>query len=572
MANGTFTPKPNAFLTTMQNLFQSPQQQFSDVVGKPQARPLMPADFLTQLKGRFQNAEQMSQLKSTIGDYGKLAAGEQGYEQMPAATPEATPALSPVNAAVAAPVQANAPSPYAYQSMAQEQRDSTINELLRNLGADMTLYDGENPRDKYQDILANFATDGGATKYGMNTNIYNRWGLPEDYYRDFLIPYLQENAPIGQWPYNAKQIINAIDAEYGQQYDLRKRMMDLDRRSKGGGFMEETLNQVTKFVPGISEARMALEPIASGEHTGLDAALDISRGLIGGYVDSSGRQVSRDLGRVIPDEYNNYVSALAPIIGAIIKGPAGVIAANDIANEVTGRYESSPTESSLGSAVAGGLSYVGSQLTPSSPTVPAAEIAERFAEQAWQLGMTPSEAMQLLQNSPGLLQSLSTPLAPVAAKSALEYGSPEYEDTLKKLGMTEEQLDALPEMSTPALEPISSGLDEIFRNPMLRKVAEGALKLMTTQRAPQPSPYYFQGIPYTEGAQESPLSYVQQSPATDELTGGALTQWQMEQEKAADPNAILGSSAPFMSAAQKMEQKKNAAQILSKLRAAMREA
>jgi hypothetical protein len=130
----------------------------------------------------------------------------------------------------------------------------------------------------------------------------------------------------------------------------------------------------------------------------------------------------------------------------------------------------------------------------------------------------------------------------------------------------------LPEMSTPALEPISSGLDEIFRNPMLRKVAEGALKLMTTQRAPQPSPYYFQGIPYTEGAQESPLSYVQQSPATDELTGGALTQWQMEQEKAADPNAILGSSAPFMSAAQKMEQKKNAAQILSKLRAAMREA
>lgn len=571
-----FAPQGNAFLTATENLFRARNPQFTEVIkGIPTGKPIKGSDILNQLPGRYIDPGRDASIKGYIADYGKLAGGELGDEPLPSATPTETVGnLAPASEA-ATPTLAAPAYQYDYGTMAPEQRQSTADTLLKSLGADMSLYDPnvtENVRDKYQDLLANFTTDSGPTTKGWNTNIYNRWGLPDDYYRNFLIPYLTENAPVGAWPYQTKMLINDIGGEYGGAYDQRKALMDLERRNRGSSPFEETMNQVTKFVPGISEARMALEPIASGEHTGIDAMLDISRGLIGGYVDSSGRQVSRDLGRVIPDEYDPYISVLAPIIGAIIKGPAGVIAANDIANEVTGKYERSPMDASTGSAIAGGLSYAGGELWPSSPGVPAKDVAERFAENAWQLGYTPSEAMQLLQDSPGLLQSLSTPLG-AAAKGALEYGSPEYTDTLKKLGLSEQQLDALPEMPlgdemlTPAIESSPSVLDEILRSPAIRKIAEGALKLMAVRGGQQQvqMPY----IP-PEYAEEATSGYMTPDTtlemAASPLTyNGGYTFNEMLKEPVAEP------STPFTSAIKKRMNSKALDKALSNL-AAMRRA
>lgn len=469
MANGTFTPKPNAFLTTMQNLFQSPQQQFSDVVGKPPPKQMMPADFLTQLKGRFQNAEQMSQLKSTIGDYGKLAAGEQGYEQMPEATPEATPALSPVvqNATPAAPAQANAPaiSPYSYQNMAQPDRDTRINELLGVLGADMARYEpgyvdpwdtsgeaGSRTRDKYQDILANFATDGGATKYGMNTNIYNRWGLPEDYYQNFVIPYLQQNAPAGQ-------SINDIGAESGRIYDLNKAGLDIARKGRGPSDME--------------------------------------------------RYVAPALNTILSAIAAWYIApALAAPLSASFSGGAGAAttAAEAGLSQLPG--------AGVGLASEGGLASLAPALASSSGSM--------------------FSALPALSGAGEGLASEGFPVALSEASLGVKEATPATESTLKK----------------------------ILTNPITRKVAGEILNQIQSGGGRQEIPYYSQGTPYAEGAQ--------QTPATDELTGGALTYKQMEQEPAADISATLAT--PFLSATQKREQKKNAAQILSKLRAAMREA
>lgn len=248
-------------------------------------------------------------------------------------------------------------SGYDYYSMSQREREANINALLRMLGADMSLYSGADARSKYSDILSNFATDSGPTIYGWNTNVFNRWGLPNDYYWNFVIPYLQAEAPIGAWPYMTKQFINDIGTEYGSAYDIRKKMMDADRRSKSGSFLESLLNE-SALVPFVGTFRSFAGALTNSDYNFFDKLIKAGGNIVAPDMQSVGEKIAPIIYQALPSAVRDLGKSIAPILGYIVGNIPGVAGAKLITDMSTGLWQKSPSRSAIEGGTAALAAYV----------------------------------------------------------------------------------------------------------------------------------------------------------------------------------------------------------------------
>lgn len=264
-------------------------------------------------------------------------------------------------------------SGYDYYSMSQPTRDQIVNSILYSLmnvvspasGSSLaTLYalraqSGESATaaTKYQDLLDLFATDSGVTVAGRNANIYNRWGLPTALYNSFLIPYLTENAPIGAWPYQSKLLINDIGSEYGGAYDQRKKLMDADRRSKSGSFLESFLNE-SALVPFVGTFRSFANAWLNKDYNFFDSLIKSAGNIVAPDMQSVGEKIAPIIYKALPSAVQDIGKSIAPILGLIVGGVPGVAGAKLITDMSTGLWEKSPSRSAIEGGTAALAAYV----------------------------------------------------------------------------------------------------------------------------------------------------------------------------------------------------------------------
>jgi hypothetical protein len=157
---------------------------------------------------------------------------------------------------------------------------------------------------------------------------------------------------ISDWSYN----------DYGAPYDARVDIMNADRQSKSGGFMDSLFDQVTRFIPGLSEGRNIAEGTMNKDWSGLDTLINTTKNVVAPYIQSSGDYVSREIGKAVPPSSESFMRPLALALGTYVFPGAGTAAANSIVNSVYGDYQRSPTKASIGSGIAGLTAYLMSGL------------------------------------------------------------------------------------------------------------------------------------------------------------------------------------------------------------------